>query len=100
MPGNFIDAIEQIVEEAVPFGLVFAIAIDILAEKRDFFIALFDQAGGILPQCCREGARPPAACVGDDAIGAEFVAAADDRDIGFDFVVALGAQDSRVLRSK
>ena len=90
---NLIDVIEQIVEKAVPFRLVFAIAVDILSEQCDFFIALCQQDGGILRQCClgcREDFR--SAGIGDDAIGAVFIAAADDRDIGFDFVFAFGAK--------
>ncbi len=89
---NFIQPVEEVVEEAVPFRFVFAVAIDILAEESDLFIPLFDEFRGILRRCFRGGGNLLAARIGDDAIGAEFIAAADDRDIGFDLVVPLGDQ--------
>ncbi len=56
MPGILIEAVEKVVEEAVPFRLIFAVAVDVLTQKRDLFIALDRQAGGTLLQCC-QGAR-------------------------------------------
>ncbi len=93
--GDFVEPIEKVVEKAVPFGLVFAVAVDVLAEQGDLFIALFDEHAALFDDALGRAGDLLAACIGDDAVGAEFIAAADDRDVGFDWIVSLGDSDSR-----
>ena len=37
---DLVELVEQVVEEAVPFGLVFAVAVDVLAKEGNLFIPL------------------------------------------------------------
>ena len=78
--GDCVESVEKIVEKAVPFGLVFAVAIDVLAEQGDLFIALIDELFALFDDAFWGAGDFLAAGIGDDAIGAEFIAAADDRD--------------------
>lgn len=87
-----IEFAEEIVKQTVPFWLVFSVAVDILAEQRDLFIALIDEAAALLEDAFRRAGNFLAACIGDDAVGAELVATPDDRDGSFDFIVSLCAQ--------
>ena len=91
-PWDFVEAVEKIVEEAVPFRFIFAVAIDILPKKRDFFVSLVDEVSALFEDAVWMARDFWSAGVGDDAVGAVFVASADDRHIGFDFVVAFGTR--------
>ncbi len=65
-------------EKAVPFWLVFAVAVDVLAEEGDLFIALAHEHRAFFDNAFGRAGDFFAAGVGDDAIGAKLIAAADD----------------------
>ena len=84
-------------EEAVPRGLIFSVAVDVLAEKGDLLVALVDEHFALIDDRFGRAGDLLSPGIGDDAIGAEFVAAPDDRDVGFDFVVSFGDEVVEVL---
>ena len=84
---NLVESVEKVVKEAVPFGFVLPVAIDVLAEEGQFFVALVDEFFTLLDDAFRGTRDLLASGVRDDAVGAEFIAAPNDRYIGFDFVV-------------
>ena len=75
-------------EKAVPFRFVFAVAIDVLTKESDLFIPLIDKPLAFFYDAFRGSRDLSAAGIGDDAIGAKLIAAADNRDKCFDRIVS------------
>ncbi len=78
--GNLADGSEQLGEGTRALGV--AVAVDILAEELDFGVAAVGDAACLFENGVGASAALLAACVGDDAVGAELVAAFDDGDVG------------------
>ncbi len=71
-------------------GRGIAIAVDVLPQQLDFGVALFGQAAGFGHDAFAGAAALGPAREGDDAVGAGFVAAFDDGDVGAVRIVAAG----------
>ena len=81
-PGNVVDAVEQVGEPGGPaVGLAELVAVDGLAEEGDLLDPLVGEAAGPRPRSTpgRPALLGPADR-GDDAVGAELVAAHHDPD--------------------
>src|SRR5579862_2302556 len=90
--GDLIELVEKIVKKALPFGLVFAVAVDVLSQEGNFFVALMDEACAFFHDAFRGTGNLLTSSIGHYAIGTKLVAAADDRDKGLDGIIALGDQ--------
>ena len=88
VPGNVVDHADQIGEVHVQ-AEVFAVGVDVLAEKRDVFITGGDQLLCFPDDILRQTGALAPAHVGNHAVGAEVVAAVHDGEPGFDAAVAL-----------
>ena len=75
---------------AVPLRAVLSVAVDILPKKGDLFVALISEMEGLFKNALRRTGDLFSPGMGDDALGAGFVAAPDDRDVGFDAVISFG----------
>src|SRR5690242_11827674 len=73
-----IESVEEIVKQAAPSWLVFSVAVDILAEQRDLFIALIDEATTLFYDAFGRAGNFLATGIGNDAVGAELIATPDD----------------------
>ena len=86
--GDLADGGEQFGEGPLPFRI--AVAVDVLAEELDLGVAEVGDAAGFFEDGGGGAAALLAAGVGDDAVGAEFVAAFDDGDVAAVGVLAGG----------
>src|SRR5262249_54724039 len=73
-------------------GLILSIAIDILSEEGDFLVSLRGKKGAFFDNTVGMSGDFWTPCVRDDAVGAMFVASADNGHIGLDFIFTLCAQ--------
>lgn len=88
--GDPVQFMQKVVEKAVPFGLVLAVAIDVLPEEGDLLIAGVNEFFTLLDDALWGAGDLLAPGVGDDAVGAELIAAPDDRDKSLHFIVPFG----------
>lgn len=75
-------------EGDIAFFEVFAVAVDGLAEERDFFGAEFGESAYFGDDVIGGAGAFAAPGGGDDAKGAEFIASVLDGDVGFCFACA------------
>ncbi len=92
--GDSGEELKELAEGDAAFGKVFAVGVDGLAQKGDFFSAEFGEASDFGDDVFGGAGTFASAGGGDDAECAEFIAAVLDGDEGFDFSrafeVALG----------
>ena len=75
----------------IPLRMVFAVAIYVLPKQRHLAVALINEEAALGHDIVGRPRDLRTTCVGDDAVGAVLVAAADDRDAGRDGVIPLGS---------
>ncbi len=86
--GGFVNFVEQIGEGGgAAVAVLVGVVVDRLAEQRDFACAGGDEFLDFFDDVFRGAMNFRAAGVGDDAVGAEFVAAAGDADVGLGNIV-------------
>ena len=85
IPVQLRDLSEQ-VREVDLHAQILAVGVDVLAQEGEFLIAPAYQVPAFVQNVLRQAAALPAPDVGDDAVGAEIVAAVHDRDPGLEIV--------------
>ena len=71
-------AVEKVMEKFIPARLIISVAVHILAKQRDFFITRRRQSFALLLDILRWARDLFTASVGNNAVGAILIAAAND----------------------